>query len=89
MSVVEDDVLFEAEPCLGCPHRAMCSAGMSCAQFESFVTYGGRKWRQERRQPSAESFRRVFDVRKRGPRPKNKEVVNPFIVSFQEDCLSP
>ena len=65
MSAVEParaDWVFEPCPCECCPHALRCAAKtQACAAFESFVLYGGRRWRGiEARSPSAAMYARIF-----------------------------
>lgn len=47
----------DESPCELCPMAATCRAGdLACAQFASFVNYGGRRWRSEPRVPTAAIF---------------------------------
>ena len=54
------DWVFEESPCELCPHVARCRCGLACAAFESFLQHGGRRWRTEPREPSADIYRRIF-----------------------------
>jgi hypothetical protein len=58
------DPTFEPAPCDGCARAERCAAKtLACAAFESFVVYGGTRWRGiERRCPSAAIYARVFPV---------------------------
>ena len=65
MSAVEPDRadwIFEPCPCDGCASAPRCAAKtQACAAFESFVVYGGRRWRGiEARSPSAAMYVRIF-----------------------------
>jgi hypothetical protein len=56
-----EDYCFDPSPCECCPNTAACRAGLlTCAQFESFISFGGRRWTGEAREPSAKVFARVF-----------------------------
>jgi hypothetical protein len=55
-----DELVFDESPCELCPLIARCSQGQACAAFESFIRYGGRRWRTEAREPSVELYARIF-----------------------------
>jgi hypothetical protein len=55
-----EDIVFELEPCLGCPHRARCRTGQACDAFATFVSFGGKRWTKEERVPNLETFRKIF-----------------------------
>jgi hypothetical protein len=51
----------EESPCELCPHAGRCRAQLlACDAFLSFVTYGGRRWRTEAREPAAWMYRKVY-----------------------------
>jgi hypothetical protein len=52
--------IYERCPCDGCPHAVRCRQGLACAAFESFINFGGRRWRAEPKNPSAGVYARVF-----------------------------
>jgi hypothetical protein len=55
------DPLLDEPPCALCPHIARCREGrLACEAFAVFAKYGGRRWRKEAREPSAEIYQRVF-----------------------------
>jgi hypothetical protein len=55
-----DGWTFEPSPCESCPNAALCRGGMTCAAFLSFVTFGGRQWSAEGREPDRVIFARLF-----------------------------
>jgi hypothetical protein len=58
---VSDQWTFEPAPCETCPLVARCKRRLeACGQFASFVSYGGRRWRSESREPSSEIFAKIY-----------------------------
>jgi hypothetical protein len=55
-----DNWVWEEAPCELCPHAGRCRRGAACAAFESFVRYGGHRWRNELREPSRVLYRQIF-----------------------------
>jgi hypothetical protein len=57
-----DSWTFEESPCEALfPHIARCGAQLlACAAFHSFIQHGGRRWRGELREPSAEAYRKIY-----------------------------
>lgn len=52
---------FDEPPCMLCPLVARCRANLeACEQFESFVRFGGRRWRKEGRIPSVEIYAEIY-----------------------------
>jgi hypothetical protein len=53
--------MLDESPCETCPHIAKCSVGgLACEAFALFVSHGGRRWRKEPREPSAEIYNRIY-----------------------------
>ena len=54
------------EPCIGCPHRAVCSTGQACESFEFYTHmrtfHRPRSYYMLReREPSRERYERIFN----------------------------
>jgi hypothetical protein len=48
-------------PCDACPLAARCrDEKLACEQFRLFYRRGGKRWKSEPREPSAQIYRRVF-----------------------------
>jgi len=60
-TTVEWSPMLDEPPCDLCLLAAQCRApSQACEQFKSFVMFGGRRWRTEPREPSAEIYAKVY-----------------------------
>jgi hypothetical protein len=56
-----DEIVIDESPCELCTSAARCRLRLeACEQFKSFVMFGGRRWRSEPREPSAEIFAKIY-----------------------------
>jgi hypothetical protein len=61
MPTPRDEFAFDESPCDLCALAARCRAHLeACEQFRMFVLYGGRGWRKDGREPSAEIYADIY-----------------------------
>lgn len=89
MGMLTVDQPLEPSPCDGCTFNTSCrDQKLACHRFESFYRFGGKRWRQAPRVPSAEIYGRVFKDDATVGRPRKAAAVDEKAARLEAFLIS-